>query len=90
VQAQIDQGLIASHQQPFGTLETLRADVLMRSLTDAGLECSGEMEAAQARNRCQVIDRKIAFQVGLYVIQHAGQPASIESFLCDTRENLSR
>jgi len=43
----------------------------------------GEMEAAQARDPCQLIYRKIAFQVSLYVVQHAGQSASIQSFLCE-------
>ena len=59
----IDQGLISSYQQRFGTLETLCADVLVRRLTYGGLECSREMEPAQARNRCQVIDRKFALVV---------------------------
>ena len=62
----------------------------MGRLTYGGLECSREMEPAQARDRCQLIYRKIAFQVSLYVVQHAGQSASIQSFLCDTRESLSR
>jgi hypothetical protein len=61
----IGQGLISSYQQRFGTLEALRADILVRRLTYGGLECSRKMEPAQARNRCQVIDRKIAFQVSL-------------------------
>jgi hypothetical protein len=86
----VDQGLISAYQQRFGTFKTPRADVLMRRLTCGGLECSREMEKAQASNRCQVIDRKIAFQVSLYVVQYAGQSATIESFLCDTRESLSR
>src|SRR4051812_35769002 len=85
----IDQGLISSYQQRFGTLETFRADVPMRRLAYGGLECSREMKPAQACNRCQVINRKIAFQVSFYAIQHAGQSASIESFLCDPRRNLS-
>jgi hypothetical protein len=86
----IDQGLIPAYQQRLGALEPLRADVLMRGSTDGGLERSREMEPAQTRNRCQVIDRKVTFQVCLYVIQNAGQSASIESFLCDTRESLIR
>jgi hypothetical protein len=61
----IDERLISSYQQRFGTLETLRADVLVRRLTYGGLKCSREMEPAQARNRCQVIERNIAFQVSL-------------------------
>jgi protein required for attachment to host cells len=59
----IDQGLISSYQQRFGTLETLCADVLVRRLANGSLECSREMEPAQARNRCQVIDRKFALVV---------------------------
>jgi hypothetical protein len=34
----IDQRLISSYQQSFGTIETLRADVLMRELTYGGFE----------------------------------------------------
>jgi hypothetical protein len=45
---------VCSYQQRFGTLETLRADVLVRRLANGCLECSREMEPAQARNRCQV------------------------------------
>src|SRR5271169_2009963 len=66
----IDQGLIPSYQHRFGALEPLRADVPMRRSTNRGLECSRKMEPAEARNRCQLINRKIAFQVSLYVIQH--------------------
>src|SRR3984893_13221195 len=86
----IDQGLISSYQQRFGTLEAARADVLVRRLTYGGLECSREMKPAQACNRCQVIDRKIAFQVSLYAIQHAGESASIKPFLGDPWGSLSR
>src|ERR1700730_803594 len=48
------------------------------------------MEPAQARDRCQPIDRKVAFEVSFYVIQNAGQPASIKSLLWDTQETLRR
>jgi len=65
IECNIDQGLISSYQQRFGTLETLRADVLVRRLTYGGLECSRKWNRLRARNRCQVIDRKIAFQVSL-------------------------
>ena len=34
----IDQGLISSYQQRFGTLETRRADVLVRRLTNGSLD----------------------------------------------------
>src|SRR2546421_4215905 len=85
----IDQGLLSSYQQRSGTVETLRADVLMRRLTGGSLERPREMEPAQARNRCHVIERKIALQVGLYIVQHAGQSASIKSLLPDTRESRS-
>jgi hypothetical protein len=37
------------------------------------------MEPAQAGHRRQLIEREVAFQVGVYVIEHAGKPASIES-----------
>src|ERR1700694_4472966 len=86
----IDQGSLLSYEQRFGPLEPLRADVLMRRSTNGDLECSREMEPAQERDRCQVIDRKITFEVSLYVIQNPGQSALIEPFLCDTRESLSR
>jgi Nitronate monooxygenase len=48
------------------------------------------MEAAQARNRCQLIDRKILFQVRLYVVQHAVQPALIKTFLREDPQRLRR
>src|SRR5260370_39658102 len=47
------------------------------------------MEATQARNRCQVIKRKIAFQVSLYAVQYAGEPASVQSFRPDRQYSPS-
>jgi hypothetical protein len=76
----IDQGLVASNQQRLGAFEPLPAHVTMGRLTDGGLEGSGEMETAQTRDRCQMINGKIALQVSLYVIKHAGKSASIKSF----------
>jgi hypothetical protein len=46
----INQGPIFARQQRFGALKSLRADVLMGRLPDGRLECSREMEPAQARN----------------------------------------
>ena len=86
-ESDIDQRTISSCQQCFGTLEALRTDVLMRWLAHRGLECAREMESTQARDPCQPIDRKIAFQVSLDVVHDAGQSASIQPFLCDARED---
>ncbi len=89
-ESNIDQGAISLYQQRFGTLDALRADVSMGRLTYGGLECSREMEPAQAGDPCQLVNRKVAFQISLYVVQHAGQSASIQSFLCDSRDCLIR
>ncbi len=86
-ESDIDQRTISPCQQRFGTLEALRTDVLMRWLAHRGLECAREMESTQARDPCQPIDRKIAFQVSLDVVHDAGQSASIQPFLCDARED---
>ena len=74
----IDQGLVSANQQRLGAFEPFPANVSMGRLTDGGLEGPGEMETAQACNRCQVVNSKIAFQVNFYVVKHAGQPASIK------------
>ena len=80
-QSDVDQGPVSSHQQGFGALETFRTDVLVRRLAEGGLEGAREMEAAQAGDRRQVVNRKIALQVGFHVVQHARQPAPIQSYL---------
>src|SRR3977135_898211 len=79
----IDQRLIATCQQRLAMFEPLAAPIAMGRLTDGGLECPGEMEAAQACDRRQVIERKVGFEVSLDLVQHAGQPAPIKPFLCD-------
>jgi len=70
--------------------ETFAANVTMGRLPDGGLECPGEMETAQARNRRQMIKRKIAFEVRRYVVKHAGQSAPIEPLPCGTEPSLRR
>jgi len=52
-------------QQRFGALETLRAVVSVRRLTRGGLNARAKWEPAQATRPCQLIYRKIAFQVSL-------------------------
>jgi hypothetical protein len=56
------------------------AHVTVRGSTHGGLEGIHEMEAAQTRDRRQLIDPNIVLQVRLYVVQHACQSASIEPF----------
>jgi hypothetical protein len=45
-------------------------------LPRAALNARAKWKRLQARNRCQAIKRKIAFQVSLYAVQYAGEPAS--------------
>src|ERR1700754_86659 len=43
------------------------------------------MEATEARDRCEMLDRKIALEVAIYVFQHPGQSSAIEPFLGERR-----
>src|SRR5262249_32678634 len=69
---------IAVRQQSLGAFEPPVADIAMRRPADGGLEGPREMKLAQARNRREMIDREIAFEVGFDVVEHTGQPALIE------------
>src|SRR5215813_4519160 len=88
-QRNIHQRPIALLQQSFRALKAPGADVAMRRLPHCLLEGPRKMVPAQARDRCDATNRKIAFQVCFYVIQHAEEPASIEARPCETWKRLS-
>ena len=75
----IEEGLISAHQHLLCALETVRTDVLMRGLSDGGLEGPRKVESAQARDLRELSDCKIALEVRCDVFPHPGQSASIES-----------
>jgi hypothetical protein len=84
----IDQGSIRPHQQCFAMREPLRANVLMRGAARGELERAGEVEPAQAGDSRQAGNGEIAFQVGFYKRQHAGQSASVQTLSRDGLECL--
>ena len=86
----IRQRPITLYQQSLRALKALSTDVTMRRLPHCLFESSRKMVFAQARDRCHAIDGKIALQIFFYIIQHAEEPASIESFPCETWKIASR
>jgi hypothetical protein len=80
IQCDIHQGQIAPDQQHFRAIKSFGADIAMRRLTHRLLEGPSKMVSAQACNRCDTINGKVAFEICLYVIQHTEEPASIEPF----------
>ena len=82
----IEEGLISAHQHLLCALETVRTDVLMRGLTDGGLEGPRKVESAQARDIRELSDCKIALEVRCDVFPHPGQSASIESLVRELLE----
>src|SRR5258708_37530843 len=79
----IEEGLISAHQHLLCMLETVCTDVLMRGLSDGGLEGPRKVEPAQARALRELSDCKIALDARCDVFPHPGQPASIESLARD-------
>src|SRR5258708_24646254 len=77
----IEEGLISAGQHLFRALETVRTDVLMRGLSDGGLEGPRKVEMAQARDLHELSDCKIALEVRCDVFPHPGQSASFESLV---------
>jgi hypothetical protein len=82
----IEEGLISAHQHLLCALETARTDVLMRGLSDGGLEGPRKVESAQARDLRELSDCKIALEVRCYVFRHSAQPTSIESLIWESYE----
>jgi hypothetical protein len=84
----IEEGLISAHQHLLCALETVRTDVLMRGLSDGGLEGPRKVESAQARDLRELSDCKIALEVRCDVFPSPSQSASIESLLRELPELL--
>lgn len=82
----IEQRLISAGQHLFCALETLRTDVLMRGLSDGGLEGPSKVESAQARDLRELSDCKSTLEVRCYVFRHSAQPTSIESLIWESYE----
>src|SRR5260221_14580292 len=82
----IEEGLISAGQHLFRALETVRTDVLMRGLSDGGLEGPRKVESAQARGLRELSDCKIALEVRCDVFPHPGQSASVESLVRELLE----
>ena len=87
-QRNIRQRPIAMDQQSFRTFEAPGTDVAMRRLPHGLLEGPREMIFAQTRNRRDPVEREIALQIFFYVIQHAQESTTIESFPCGTGKKL--
>jgi hypothetical protein len=77
-QRDVDQRPVPRREQGLGAFQPPCADITMRRLTDGSLEGPREMKLAEARNRRQTINPEIAFEIGLDIVEHACQPASID------------